>query len=286
MGVAVAADQRRWSADARIGSGVRPGIRWPVSCVHPKSREIATCVPGPGRCESPDGRWRSNSEPGCGARSRGARGSPADRIRGEEKIFCCVTTRGRNFGVLNSLGRCFGAVAALLLSLGMLVLDASVLTTFRLAARRLPAADLPPAFRVLAVALVPASRRVFAPTPLAQADPRARSPRSGQTTVSVSNVKGAHGSGNSQGKSSGRMLVAFSSGAIKTRKRRLPASLSSSREPDRETNDLIDALGTRTQSAALQTIESAAESEIGPTGCVCPSNKRHTRPVLRSQRRT
>ena len=153
----------------------------------------------------------------------------------------------------------------LLLSLGMLVFDASVLTTFRLAASRLPAADLPQAFRVLAVALVPASRRVFAPTPLAQADPRARSPRSGQTAVTVSNVKGAHGSGNSQGKSSGRMLVAFSSGAIKTRKRRLPASLSSSREQDREINSLIDAPGTRTQSADLQTIESAAGSEIGPT---------------------
>ena len=201
------ADRWQWSAETRIGSGVRPGIRWPVSCGHPKSGENATCVPGPGRCEPPDGKRCSNSEPGCGARSRGTRGSLADRNRGEEKIFWCVTTRGRNFGVFNSLGRCFGAVAALLLSLGMLVFDASVLTTFRLAASRLPAADLPPAFRVLAVALVPASRRVFAPTPLAQADPRARSPRSGQTAVSVSNVKGAHGSGNSQGKSSGRMCL-------------------------------------------------------------------------------
>ena len=206
MGVAVAADQRRWSADARIGSGVRPGIRWPVSCVHPKSREIATCVPGPGRCESPDGRWRSNSEPGCGARSRGARGSPADRIRGEEKIFCCVTTRGRNFGVLNSLGRCFGAVAALLLSLGMLVLDASVLTTFRLAARRLPAADLPPAFRVLAVSLVKASRLVLASTPFVQTAPRAGAALSGFGTVRSFNVVVAHGRLNLPRESPGRMF--------------------------------------------------------------------------------
>jgi hypothetical protein len=182
---------------------VRPGIRCPVSCSHPKSHENATCVPGLGRCELPDGRRRSNSEPGCGARSRGARGSLADRNRGEEKIFCCVTTPGRNFRVFNSLGHCFGAVAALLLGVGMLVFDASVLTTFRLAASRLPAADLPPAFRVLAVALVPAPRLVLASASFAQADPWARSPCSGQATLSMSNVKGAHGSGNSQGKARG-----------------------------------------------------------------------------------
>jgi hypothetical protein len=45
----------------------------------------------------------------------------------------------------------------------------------------------------------------------------------------------------------------------------LPTSRSSSREQDGELNGLIDALGTRTPSAAHQTIESAAESEIGPT---------------------
>jgi hypothetical protein len=39
---------------------------------------------------------------------------------------------------------------------------------------------------------------------------------------------------------------------------------SCSREQDRETNGLIAALGTRSHSAAVQTIESAAESEIGP----------------------
>ena len=39
---------------------------------------------------------------------------------------------------------------------------------------------------------------------------------------------------------------------------------SCSREQDREINGLIAVLGTRTPSAALQTIESAAGSEIGP----------------------
>ena len=74
---------------------------------------------------------------------------------------------------------------------------------FSLAASRLPAADLPQAFRVLAVALVPASRLVLASASFAKASPRARSPRSGQTAVSVSTVEGAHGSGNSQGKARG-----------------------------------------------------------------------------------
>ena len=113
--------------------------------------------------------------------------------------------RRRNFRVLNGLGRDFSSLPALPLDLGMLGLDEVVLATFRLPAGRLPAADLPQAFRVLAVALVPASRLVLASASFAQADPRARSPYSGQVAVFLRNVKGAHGSGNSQGKGSGRM---------------------------------------------------------------------------------
>ena len=254
MGVAAAAHRRPWSADAGIGSGVRHRIRWPASSGRPGSRERATYVPGRGRCERPRGRWHSRSEPGCGASSRVARSSLADRIRGEEKIFCCVTTRGRNFGVLNGFRRDFSSPPAHLFGLGMPRFDTRVLAMFRLAVRRLPAADVPQAFRVLAVALVPAPRLVLASASFAQADPRARSPRSRQTAVALRTVKGAHGSGNSQGKSSGRMLVAFSSGVIKTRIRRFLASLSLSREQDRELDSLIDALRTRTPSAAVQTI--------------------------------
>jgi hypothetical protein len=210
-----AAAHRRRCAEAGIGCGVRPDIRWPASCGHPRCRERATYVPGPGRCERPGGRRCSNSEPGSAARSPGVRSSLADRIRGVGKISCCVTTRGRNFRVLNGLGRNFrvlnglgrdfGSLPALLLGLGMLGFDADVLTTFGLAASRLPAVDLTQAFRVLAIALVPAPRQVLASASFAQADPRARSPRSGQTAVALRTVKGAHGSGNSQGKSSGRM---------------------------------------------------------------------------------
>jgi hypothetical protein len=46
--------------------------------------------------------------------------------------------------------------------------------------------------------------------------------------------------------------------------RALPFKRSPSREPDRERNGFTDALGTRAWSAAVQTIEIAAESEIGP----------------------
>jgi hypothetical protein len=193
VGVPAGAHRRRWPADVEIGCGVRPGIRWSASCGHPKYRARATYVRGPGRCERLGGTLHSNSEPGCGARSRGVRNSPADRIRGEKKIFCCVTTRGRNFRVLNGLGHSFGSLPALLLGPGMLGFDADVLTTFGLAASRLPAADLTPAFRVLAIALVPPPRPVLASASFAQADPRARSPRSGQTAVALRTVKGAHG---------------------------------------------------------------------------------------------
>ena len=104
-----------------------------------------------------------------------------------------------------ALGADFGSLPALLLGLGMLGFDADVLATFSLAARRLPAADLPQAFRVLAVALVPAPRLVLASASFAQAGPRARSPRSGQTAVALRTWRVPTGGSNSQGKSSGRM---------------------------------------------------------------------------------
>ena len=192
--------------------------------------------------------------PDCGARSRGVRGSPADRIRGEKKFFCCVTTRGRNCRVLNGLGHDSGLPPALLFGLGMLCSDAFVPTAFSLAASIPPAVDLPQAFRILAVALVPASGLVLASASFAKASAWARSPRSGPTAVFVSTVEGAHGSCNSQGKSSGRMFPHSPRALSKLEQDAYPISLSSSREQDRETNGLINAPGTRTPSAARQTI--------------------------------
>ena len=212
---------------------------------------------------------------------------------GREKNFCCVTTRGRNVRVLNGLGRDFGSLAALFLGLSVAGLDRGDLAASGLAASCLPAADFPLALWFLAVALVPASRLVLASATFAQADPWARSPPSGQTVVWLRNVRGAHGSGHSRGKSSGRMLIAFSSSAIKTRTRRRRASLSSSREQDGERNGLTRRVGNQTkvlpskrsssreqgrrekrtdaprwepdEGAAVEAIESAAKSEIGPT---------------------
>jgi hypothetical protein len=128
-------------------------------------------------------------------------------------------------------------VTALLFRVGMLGFDAGVLARFGLAASRLPAREFPLALRLLAVARVPAPRLVLAPATLAQADPQTSS-------------AGA-----------GRM-------ALETRTRRLHASLSSGREPERELKGLTDAQGTRSQSAAVEMIESAAEPVIGPTGFV------------------
>jgi hypothetical protein len=184
---------------------VRRGIRWTASSGHPKCRESATYVRDPGHCEPPAGRRRNRSVPGCGARSPAIRSSLADRIKGEKKIFCCVTMRGRDFGAFNDLDRSFGLLSALFLGLGMLGPDAIVPATLSLAASCLPAVDLSQALRVLTVALVPASWLVLASTSFAQADPLAWSAPSGQTAVLCFNVGGAHGSCNSQGKSSGRM---------------------------------------------------------------------------------
>jgi hypothetical protein len=82
-----------------------------------------------------------------------------------------VTTRRHKFWLLNILRRRLGPLTARFLSAGMLGFDPGILTMFGLPPRRLPAVDLPPAFRILAVALVPTPWLVLAPAPFAQADP-------------------------------------------------------------------------------------------------------------------
>jgi hypothetical protein len=143
---------------------------------------------------------------GRGPSSRETRSSRADRIKEGKKRLCCVTTRRRNLWVLNSLGRGLGLLAARSLCLGVLSFGKGVLAMFGLSPSPLPAVDFPQAFRILTVALVPRPRPVLAPTPFVQAGPRARSAPSGQTAAFYFNVRGAHGSSNSPGKSSGRML--------------------------------------------------------------------------------
>ena len=206
------------------GAGARLDTRCRASSGHPKCRESATCVHDPGHCERPAGRRGSSSVPGCGASSRGVRGSPADRITEGKKNFCCVTTRRRNFWVLNDLGRGLGLLAARFLCLGVLGFDLGVLATFGLPPRRLPAVDLSQAFRVLAVALVPTPRLVLASAPFVQASPLARAALSGLGTVLSFNVVVAHGRFDLPRESPGRMCHILP-GAIKTRTKRLLASL-------------------------------------------------------------
>jgi hypothetical protein len=156
------AHQRRRCADAEVGTGVRLGIRWPASFDHPRCRESATYVHDPGHCEPPAGRRRNRSVPGCVVRSHAVRSSPADRIREGEKRLCCVTTRRRKFRFLNILGYGLGPLTARFLCLGMLGFSGAGLAAFSLSPRRQPAVDLPQAFRVLTVSLVPTSRVVIA----------------------------------------------------------------------------------------------------------------------------
>jgi hypothetical protein len=144
--------------------------------------------------------------PSCGPSSRGVRGSLAGCITEGKKSFCCVTTRWCNLWVLNGLRHGLGPQAVRALSLRMLGSDIVVLAMLSLPPRRLPTADLPPAFWLLTVALVATPRLVLAPTPLAQTDPRARSPPSGRTAALSRTLTSAHGRCLSQGKSSGRML--------------------------------------------------------------------------------
>jgi hypothetical protein len=211
------------------------GTRRPASYGHPRCRERATCVPDPERCEPPDGKRGNSSVQDCGARSRAAHGSPADRTREGKKTFCCVTTRRRNFWLLTSLGRSLGPLAALALCLGMPGFGVSLLAMFGLPPRRLPSADLPPAFRLLTVALVPAPWLVLALAPLAQADPRARSAPSGRRAVFSLNVEGAHGRFDLPREKLGEDVSPSSSGAIETRTRLLPASLQPSQRTRQRT---------------------------------------------------
>ena len=104
-----------------------------------------------------------------------------------------MTTLGYNLGVVNSLGREFGTLTALLLCLSVPGFDAGILAMFGLPPRRLPAANLPQALRLLAIVLIRAPWPILAPAPFAQADPRARPAPSGRAIVLSRTLARAHG---------------------------------------------------------------------------------------------
>jgi hypothetical protein len=114
--------------------------------------------------------------------------------RRRQENFCCVTTRCRNFRCLRRLGQRLGTRTARTLGVGVLGLGRIILASSRLPPRRLPAAEFPPAFGVLAVTLVPAPRLILLPTPFAQTDPQPRSSRTGMAAVLWLTMTAAHGS--------------------------------------------------------------------------------------------
>ena len=206
------------------GPAARIHTLWSASSGRPKCRERATCVHDPGHCERLGGRCGSRSVPSCGSSSRGVRGSPAVCITEGKKSSCCVTTRRRNFWILSDLGRGLGPLAALFLGLGVLGFGVGGLATLSLPLRRLPTVDLSPAFRILAVALVPTPGLILASAPFVQAGPRA-----GRRALALGRGFALTwwlptGGSISQGKARGE-CVTILPGRIKTRTKRLPTSL-------------------------------------------------------------
>jgi hypothetical protein len=244
------------------GGDARLGTLWPASSAHPRCCGRATCVPDPGHCEQLAGRQGRSSARGCGASSQGGRGSPADRITEWKKNFCRVTTRRRNLWVFNSLRRGLRSLAALFLSLGVPGFDVGVLAMSGLPPRRLPAVDLPPAFRILAVALVPTPRLILAPTTFAQAIPRARSAPSGRAAVLSRTLTSAHGRCFLPREKLGESVSAFSSSAIKTRTKRLLASLSPSGEQDQERDGFRNAIQKETPGSTTALVALSKRSRL------------------------
>jgi hypothetical protein len=213
---------------ARGGVAARLDTRRPVSYGHPRCHERATCVLDPGPHERPDGSWDSSSAPGFGLSSQENRSSRADRIREAKKSLCSVTTRRRNRWSLSNFRCDLRSLPARALGLGMPGLHARILTMSGLSPCRLPTVDLSPAFRILAVALVPGPRHVLASAPFAQADPRPRPARSSGTMGRCLTVTGAHGRLVSQGKARGEC-----------------ASVLPERYPRRERNAYLSVYGLR-----------------------------------------
>ena len=195
-----------------VPAGARLCIQRPVSCGRSTCRGQAICALDRVHCERPGGRRDNSSAPDYGAMPRGADSSLADHRLEAKKIFCGVTTRGGNFGTVNDLGHSLGSQTALFLCLGMARSSHRVLAMRGLASRRLPTTDLPLAVWIVTVTLVPTPRQILPMTSLAQARSQPRSTRSRRAPASYFNVRGAHGSYNSQGKARGECTT-FSSGA-------------------------------------------------------------------------
>jgi hypothetical protein len=226
VGAASLGQERR--IDEELDAGTRPRTRYRASSGHPKCRERATYVRGPGHCERLAGRPGSSNVPSCGARLRGVRGSPAGCITEGKKSFCCVrcvTMRRCKFMSLIRLGRGLGLLPARALRSGVLGFDVVILATCSLPLCRQPAADFSQAFRVLAVSLVPAPRLVLASAIFVQTGACARAALSGLGTALYFNVVVAHGRFDLPTASPGRMCHHSPRALSKRQQKRLLTSL-------------------------------------------------------------
>lgn len=186
---------RRVAAETAAGGFRRAGnTRSPVSNGLLKSHATATCVRGRGHCERLGDRHGSSSGPDCGSTRLVGHSTLAGHTKNLKKNFCCVTTRRRNPWAVCCLRRGLGLAAAHALSLCVPRFDRWGLATLGLPPCRLPTADFPQAFWILAVALVPTPRLILLPAALAQADPRARPSLSGTAAGFWLIVERAHGS--------------------------------------------------------------------------------------------
>jgi hypothetical protein len=127
--------------------------------------------------------------------------------RSQQQNCCCVTTRRRNLWFFRCLRRRCCALTARTLCLGMLGFGGIIQTPPGLAPRRLPTADLPPAFGILAVTLVGTPRLVLSVTAFAQAEPQPRSSRPGRVAALWITMRVAHGSVLSQGTARGERTI-------------------------------------------------------------------------------
>ena len=141
------------------------------------------------------------------------------------KNGCCVTTRRRNLLVLGRLRRRYGTLPARPLRLGVLGFDGLVQAPSSLPPRRLPAAELPAAFGVLAVTLVGTPGLVVLATAFAQAEPRPRSSRPGTAAALWSTMSVPHGSVLSQGTARGERTIVLRGRLSKPASSRSLASL-------------------------------------------------------------
>ncbi len=205
--------------------------------------------------------------------------APWSGAQGEgQKTFCCVTTRGRNLKLRGCLWQRGGALTARMLGLGVLGFGRLVLASSGLPSGSLPAAQLAAAFRVLAVALVPAPWQVLSATAFAQADSRPRSSWPSPAARLGLTMRAAHGSvdlpRDSPGGTCSRSPRALITTSNQTIVRQSNCTLV--KEPDREGNGLRK-IGTRRQvrtrgqshlvasAGSLQTLTTGSLLPIGPT---------------------